>query len=37
MNTFASELGMDFPIRLEAPHIIDMQKQVRQVGHFIGQ
>jgi len=28
LNSFASELGNDFPIRMEAQHCIDMQKQV---------
>ena len=26
--SFASELGAPFPIRLEAPHVVDMQRQV---------
>jgi len=28
LNSFASELGVDFPIRMEAPHCVDMHKQV---------
>ena len=28
LNSFASELGVDFPIRMEAQHCVDMDKQV---------
>ena len=28
MDSFASELGTDFPIKLEAPHVVNMAKQV---------
>ncbi|KAF4135742.1 Helicase C-terminal domain [Phytophthora infestans] len=28
MNSFAGELGVDFPIRLEANHVVNMRKQV---------
>ena len=28
MDSFASELGVPFDIQLEAPHVIDMDKQV---------
>ncbi|TYZ61577.1 hypothetical protein PybrP1_000774 [[Pythium] brassicae (nom. inval.)] len=28
MDSFAGELGADFPIRLEANHVVDMRKQV---------
>lgn len=28
MDSFAGELGTDFPIRLEANHVVDMRKQV---------
>ncbi|KAK9806231.1 hypothetical protein WJX72_006639 [[Myrmecia] bisecta] len=28
MATFASELGVAFPTRLEAPHVVDMRRQV---------
>ncbi|RLN82371.1 hypothetical protein BBJ28_00010567 [Nothophytophthora sp. Chile5] len=28
MDSFAGELGVDFPIRLEANHVVDMRKQV---------
>lgn len=31
MDSFAGELGVDFPIRLEANHVVNMRKQV-----FIG-
>ena len=28
LNSFASELGVQFPIRMEAPHCVDVGKQV---------
>ena len=28
LNSFASELGVSFPIRMEAPHCVDVHKQV---------
>ena len=28
LNSFASELGVQFPIRMEAPHCVDVHKQV---------
>ena len=28
LNSFASELGVEFPIRMEAPHCVDVHKQV---------
>jgi Fanconi anemia group J protein len=28
LNSFASELGVPFPIRMEAPHCVDMDRQV---------
>ncbi len=27
MDSFATELGSDFPIRIEAPHVINVRKQ----------
>ena len=32
LDSFASELGTAFNIRLEAPHVVDMKKQVRLRG-----
>lgn len=34
LNSFASELGVEFPIRLEAQHCIDMKRQV--YGSVVG-
>jgi Fanconi anemia group J protein len=28
LSSFASELGVAFPIRMEAPHCVDMDRQV---------
>jgi Fanconi anemia group J protein len=28
LDSFAGELGLDFPVRIEAPHVIDLKKQV---------
>ena len=28
LDSFASELGTDFKVQLEAPHVVDMAKQV---------
>lgn len=36
MNSFAGELGIEFPHRLEANHVINVKKQclVTSVGYF---
>lgn len=38
LDSFAGELGIDFPHRLEAPHVINVAKQclVTSVGFFDG-
>lgn len=38
LESFAGELGIDFPHRLEAPHVINVPKQclVTSVGFFDG-
>ncbi len=32
LDSFATELGSDFPIRVEAPHVINVQKQCLVMG-----
>jgi Rad3-related DNA helicase len=32
LDTFAGELGLDFHVRLQTPHVVNMQKQVGGVG-----
>jgi Fanconi anemia group J protein len=29
LDSFSGELGLDFTVRLEAPHVVDINKQVR--------
>lgn len=38
LDSFAGELGIDFPHRLEAPHVINVRKQclVTSIGYFSG-
>lgn len=38
LDSFAGELGIDFPHRLEAPHVINVRKQclVTSIGYFGG-